>query len=197
MVPPPSPSPVACFREGSKILCLVNNKEVYIPIENIRKGTLVKTSNNSNYKPVELIGYSIIDNNYHHHVNIPVRNETYNLLPESVLYICKKENYPELTEDLIITENHSILVKQLTELQKEKTLKKLGNIYTTDNKYRLLASIDERAEPWNVSGKHTIWHIALQNNNIYKNYGIYANGGLLVESISIRYLREKANMTLV
>ena len=61
----------------------------------------------------------------------------------------------------------------------------------------MIASIDDRAEPWTKSGKHTVWHLALQNDNIYNNYGIYANGGLLVESISIRYLKEKSNMTLV
>jgi hypothetical protein len=172
--------PVPCFLEGSTILCLVNNKDVYIPIENIRKGMLVKTMNYS-YIPVELIGYSIVNNTS----------------DSPVLYRCKKENYPELKEDLIITEYHAILVDHLTPVQKEKTIKILKDIYVTDKKYRLIASIDERAEPMTKPGKHTVWHIALQNNNIYNNYGIYANGGLLVESISLRYLKEKSNMTLV
>lgn len=169
-----------CFLEGSTILCLVNNKDVYIPIEDIQKGMLVKTTNHS-YKPVELIGYSIVNNTS----------------DSPVLYRCKKENYPELKEDLIITENHAILVDHLTPVQKEKTIKILKDIYVTDKKYRLIASLDERAEPWTKSGKHKVWHIALQNENIYNNYGIYANGGLLVESISIRFLKDKSNMTLV
>jgi hypothetical protein len=114
-----------------------------------------------------------------------------------VLYRCKKENYPELKEDLILTEYHAILVDHLTEIQKEKTIKKLGEVYKTYNKFRLLSSLDERAEPWTKTGKHTVWHLSLQNENIYNNYGIYANGGLLVESISIRYLKDKSNMTLV
>ena len=29
------------------------------------------------------------------------------------------------------------------------------------------------------------------------NYGIYANGGLLVETCSINYMRTKANMQLI
>jgi hypothetical protein len=136
---------------------------------------------NHSYIPVELIGHSIVNNT----INSPV------------LYKCKKENYPELSEDLIITEFHAILVDQLTQIQREKTIKKLGNIYKTQNKFRLIASIDERAEPWTKSGKHIIWHIALKNENIYNNYGIYTNGGLLVESVSIRYLKEKSKMTLV
>jgi hypothetical protein len=171
---------VVCFLEGSKILCLINNKEKYIPIEDIRKGMLVKTMNHS-YIPVELIGYSIVNNTS----------------DSPVLYKCKKENYPELSEDLIITECHAILVDQITQIQREKTLKKFGEIFKTLNKLRLIASIDERAEPWTKSGKHIIWHIALKNENIYNNYGIYTNGGLLVESISINCIKNKSNMTLV
>jgi hypothetical protein len=158
----------------------VNNKEKYIPIEDIRKGVLVKTGNHS-YIPVELIGYSIVNNTS----------------DSPILYKCKKENYPELSEDLIITECHAILVDQITQIQREKTLKKFGEIFKTLNKLRLIASIDERAEPITTPGKYTVWHVALKNENILNNYGIFANGGLLVESVSIRYLKDKSNMTLV
>jgi len=193
-----------CFLEGSKILCLINNREVYVPIEKIKRGMLVKTNFNGYYKPVELIGYSVIDNKFNikYSTNLTnltnsSRSDNYIEEPESLLYKCSKENYPELDEDLIITENHSILVDRLTEKQKEKTKKKLGDIYKTHNKFRLIASIDERAEPWLVPGKHTIWHIALVNDKLDHNYGIYANGGLLVESISINTLKNKSNMILV
>ena len=37
---------------------------------------------------------------------------------------------------------------------------------------------------------------ALENDNYYMNYGIYANG-LLVETCSKRYLKELSNMTLI
>jgi hypothetical protein len=75
-------------------------------------------------------------------------------------------------------------------------MKLLNDIFITDDKYRLLAHIDERAIPYEVEGKHNIYHIALENENIYYNYGIYANG-LLVESCSIRYLTELSNMTFL
>jgi hypothetical protein len=42
----------------------------------------------------------------------------------------------------------------------------------------------------------TIWHIALENDDYYMNYGIYANG-LLVESCSKRYLKELSKMEIV
>jgi len=173
-----------CFLEGTTVLCVVNGEEKYIPVQDIRKGTLVKTSKDG-YKKVHNIGHSTIYNSGN-------RERI-----ENRLYIAKKGTYPELTDDLIITGAHSILVDTLTDVQKEKTKKSLGKIYVTSKKYRLMAFIDERAEPWNVEGIHTIWSFALENPDIFMNYGIYVNGGLLVETTSIRFLRDKSNMTIV
>lgn len=47
-----------------------------------------------------------------------------------------------------------------------------------------MACVDNRANIYNDHGNHNIWHIALENDDINTNYGIYANG-LLVESCSI------------
>jgi hypothetical protein len=41
-----------------------------------------------------------------------------------------------------------------------------------------------------------IYHIALENDDPYMNYGIYANG-LLVESCSKRYLKELSKMRIL
>jgi hypothetical protein len=71
----------------------------------------------------------------------------------------------------------------------------LGDIYVTEKKYRLPACVDERASVYEVPGDYTIYHIALENDNYYWNYGIYANG-LLVESCSKRYLKELSGMDL-
>jgi hypothetical protein len=38
--------------------------------------------------------------------------------------------------------------------------------------------------------------LALENNNYYMNYGVYANG-LLVETCSKRYIKELSNMTII
>lgn len=178
-----STNPVICFKEDSKILCLVNNVEQYIPIQNIREGVLVKTFE-SGYKRVDMIGKSKIYN------------------PENILrcknrlYKCKKENYPELTEDLIVTGCHSILTHELSEKQRELTIELLGDIYVTERHYRLMACIDDKCEPYTEEGIHNIYHIALENNDIYMNYGVYANG-LLVESTSKRMLKEFSGMELL
>jgi len=172
-----------CFLEGSKILCQVEQHEEYIPIESMKIGTLVKTSLGE-YKKVLLLGKSTIYN--------PGNLDRI----ENRLYKCSKNKYPELSEDLIITGCHSILEFPITDKQKEDTIKHLGNLFVTDNKFRLMACIDSRAEPWESEGNFTIWHVALENTDDKKNYGVYANGGLLVESCSINFLKNKSNMII-
>jgi hypothetical protein len=114
----------------------------------------------------------------------------------SRLYKCSRENYPDLLEDLYITGCHSILVPWLTYEQGTKTLESLGRLFVTDNHCRLMAWVDEKAEPYNKSGIFNIYHIALEHSDYYMNYGIYANG-LLVESCSKRYLAELSNMRIL
>jgi hypothetical protein len=173
-----------CFREGTKILCLTPQmQEKYIPIENIRKGYLVKTSRDG-YVPVDMIGRSTIAN----------PGGTTRI--KQRLYVCTHEKYPEVFEDLYITGCHSILVDELTEKQKTDTIDALGKICITDDKYRLMAYLDGRTIPYDETGTFTIWHLALKNDDYYMNYGIYANG-LLVESTSKRYMKELSGMELI
>jgi len=172
---------VPCFLEGTRILCQVDGVEQYVRIEEMNKGTMVKTSLDG-YKKVVLIGKSVIKN--------PDTDER----TENRLYKCSMSKYPELKEDLYITGCHSILEFPITEKQKEDTVKHLGRLFVTDKKYRLMAFLDERAEPWKSKGEYTVWHVALENSNEVKNYGVYANGGLLVETCSIHFLKNKSNM---
>lgn len=171
-----------CFLEGTTILCQVDGVEKYVPVEQLKNGTLVKTSLDG-YKAVVLIGKGVILN--------PGNDERI----ENRLYKCATSKYPELREDLYITGCHSILVNELTDAERVETAKQLGKIFVTDKKYRLTAFVDSRAEPWNSEGAYTIWHFALENVNEKMNYGVYANG-LLVETCSIKTLKEKSNMAL-
>lgn len=178
------PFAAPCFLEGSTLLCQVNGAEVYVPIEQLRKGTLVKTVNHG-YKAVDLIGKS------------KMYNPGHSRRSQDRLYRCSKKAYPELTTDLIITGCHSILVDTLTAKQREDTIERLEKVFVTDGKYRLMACVDERAEPYAKEGVHTIWHVSLDTDNIFVNYGVYANGGLLVETICKRRLRDLSGMELV
>lgn len=171
-----NPSGVVCFKEGSKIL----TDKGYKPIQDLRKGDLVQTSKNG-YKAIFMIGKRDIE-----HIGSEERIK-------DQLYSCKQEQYPELLEELVITGCHSILVSDFKEGERERTRDVNGKIYVTDNKYRLPACVDMRASVYDKKGVHTIYHIALENDDYYMNYGVYANG-LLVETCSKRYLKELSNM---
>ena len=176
-----------CFLEGTRILCKVkptDTLDYYVPIEQIKKGSLVKTSRDG-YKKVVLIGKASINNT---DTDERTENRLYKLTPA---------NYPELKEDLYITGHHSVLVDSLTEQQKEDTLKYVADVFGTDGKARLMARVDDRAVPWQSAGTYTIWHFALETADVYKNFGVYANGGLLVETCCIKLLKEESNMTFV
>jgi len=172
-----------CFLEGTRILCLTeDNEEKYIEIENIRKGTLVKTHSHG-FKPVHAIGKGKLFN--------PSKDTS----TADRLYVLKKEKCSELTDDLYITGHHSVLVRTITDKQREDIINEMGKIYGTCERFRLPACLDERFEPYTDYGMKTIWHFALENENIYKNYGVFANG-LLVETCSIRYLTELSKLEL-
>jgi hypothetical protein len=125
-----------------------------------------------------------------------IYNPGNNLRMPNRLYKCSKERYPELFEDLYITGYHSILVRLLTEDQWNTTKSIFGTIFATDQHYRLMAYLDDRAVPYNKDGMFNIYHIALEHEHYYMNYGIYANN-LLVETCSKRYLAELSGMRIL
>jgi hypothetical protein len=175
-----------CFKEGTNILCYVDNEEKYLPVQELRKGTLVKTEVNG-YVAIHAIGQTKIYNsdNKLRHLNR--------------LFRCTKEKYPELTEDLIITGCHGILVDddRITDEVKRKTKEiTRDDVWLTGKKYRLLTCLDERAEPYEEEGTFPIWHFALDHFDKYMNYGIYANG-LLVETCDIYNIEEHSGLELI
>ena len=164
-----------CFLEGSLILCQVDGIEKYLPIESLTLGTLVRT-NGHGYKAAAVIKNATMYNTATDD-RTPIR-----------MYKCTTSNYPQLTSDLYLTGCHAILVDALTATQQAEIIKQFGKVFQTDDKYRLPACVDERAQPWNSEGRYKIWHIALENTSDTTNYGIYANGLLLVETSSIIFL---------
>jgi hypothetical protein len=176
-----------CFKEDTKILCFIDNEEKYIPIQDMKKGTLVKTCMNG-YVPVHTIGTR------------KMHNPANKLRSKNRLYKCTKDNYPELTEDLIITGCHSILldIENVTSDMRKKTKELLGedDDWVTDLRYRLRACLDDRAEPYEEEGVFNIWHFALDHYDERMNYGVYANG-LLVESCDINMIINYSGLELI
>ena len=172
-----------CFKEDSKILCYKNNKEIYVKIQDIRKGDLVKTINNG-YIPVNMIGTT------------KIYNSGNKIKSPNKLYKCSRDKYPDLFEDLYITGYHSILVDNITDYERKNIIDLIGNVYVTDKKYRLMACLDEKTETYDIEGVFNIWHLVLENEDYFMNYGIYANG-LIVETSSERNMIEYSGMMLI
>jgi streptogramin lyase len=171
---------IVCFKEDTKIL----TDSGYKLVQDLRKGDLVKTLLNG-FVPIEMIAKKDFYN--------PASSDRI----KDQLYILTNENYPDVFEPLVITGCHCILVDEFKDdEQRNQVNEVLGKIYATDGKYRLPACVDERCEIYEKKGNCTIYHIALENEDYYGNYGIYANG-LLVETCSLRYLKEYSTMTLL
>jgi hypothetical protein len=170
-----------CFLEDTLIL----THRGYVPIHTLKKGDLVRTLKHY-FVPVHTIGKKEI---HHSAIKGRIKNQ---------LYTCSSKNYAEVFQDLVITGCHSILVDKFVSAEQKEKAKEIngGKLCMTDNKFRLPACVDERTSVYDIPGVYTIYHIALENEDYYMNYGIFANG-LLVETCSQRYLRELSNMTLL
>jgi hypothetical protein len=177
-----APLPYPCFLEGSKILRLdpIGGQESYVPIETLKNGDLIITAD-SGYKAISFIGRKIIDNK----PDSEIKNR---------LYIMKKQG--KMIDDLVLTGEHCTLHSNLSNELIASVKASMGDVFITENYYRVPAHLDERFEPYPVEGPATIWHFALEHDEPEWNYGVFANG-LLVESCSIRYMAELKNMELV
>lgn len=151
---------IACYNKNSLILSLYNNIEQYIPIQNLIPGDIVKTYLHG-YKKIELIGKQNI-------LNYP-NNEL-----KSMYKIVK---HKDMTDDLIVTGGHYILVDKINNNR---------NFYNRklmiDDKYVLLTCDYEFSEKICNNDLYTIYMLVLEGEQ--ERYGIYVNGGLLSESTS-------------
>lgn len=169
---------ISCYNKGSKVLCLINEIEVYIPIENITKHTLVKTLKHG-YVPTELIGRKKFINNYN--------NEDLT----QILYKSK-------INDLIISGGHYVLVEKLPEILPNHPFYE-SKIKVEDD-FVILACHSTDFEKLEINGVFELYHIIL-NKNLLKDptstqndeiiqYGIYVND-FLSESTSMEHFKSQ------
>ena len=182
LAPPPTPPiPVPCFNHDTKILCLNKfSKEEYVPIQDLRKGDMVKTYLHG-YKRIDMIGMDTMINNPDNW--------------QECMFKMEKTEENALTEDLIVTGWHSVLVKNLTPEQEEKH-KELDFIYHIDNKCLLLASVSEDFQKLENRDDYTYYNLTLESSSETKRYGIYANG-ILVETPSKKQFLKHAYKELM
>jgi hypothetical protein len=179
---------IVCFQKGTKILSLdeESGKERNLPIEDLRSGMYVKTFKNG-YIPIYKIGHRTIKN--------PDHNER----TSDRMYRYSKEG--NMTDDLYITGGHSILKDELNDKEREEMqymVDKLKNnknipLLITDNKYRLMSMFDQDAKMVENKEEVEVYHVALEHEDRFMNYGIFANGKL-VESCNIDMMDDYSNM---
>ncbi len=163
-------SATPCFNENTKILCLKGNNEEYVPVQHLKKGDLVKTYSNSPvYKKIVLIGKGKLVNNPD--------------IWSKCMYKMEKTDNNGLTEDLIITGGHSILVDELSETDKEKE-ELLNRTDMVDDKLLVWAGLSEKFSNITDNNVYTYYHFVLEDEETEDNtlYGVWANG-VLVETI--------------
>jgi len=170
-----------CFAKNTQIL----TADGYTPVQKLHPGDMIQTVRHG-FVPLWKLGKKTI---YHPASKDRLSHQLYRLSPD---------RYTALTEPLVITGCHSILVEEWSSDQEKDRAAKVheGKVYITDDRYRLPACADEKAEVHEPAGEYTIYHVALENPDYLMNYGIYANG-LLVESCSKRYLVELSGMKLL
>ena len=150
-LPGPGPDP-SCFNEGTKILILNKNfEEVYIPIENLRIGDIVKTYIEG-YRKITMIGKKKMINN-------PDRFQ-------SCMFLMKKDGL--MTDDLILSGMHCVLT--------DRQLKGSNKLY---DKYLICVNYYNKFQKITNRNEYTYYHIVLDNNGyIGRSFIVWANGVL-------------------
>ena len=157
---------VPCFNENTTLLTSSNE---YVLISLLKENDILKTYKDGDKKIKYIKSFFIY-------------NDSDCLL--NVMYKMKNS-------DFIITGGHSILVDELDEDEKH-TQKKL---YDFENKlydkYFNLACVSKLFEKIEEKKKFILYHVVLENDDETRNYGIYANGGILTDSLSEKYFNRQ------
>ena len=95
--------------------------------------------------------------------------------------------------DIILTGGHSILVDELTEKEQLNNKRYKFNSIIEDKKLLLVSSCDDFEQlPDDV--EYELYHLVLENENIYSKYGIYINDDILSEACSEDMFFKKFNI---
>lgn len=152
-----------CFRKGTKILCLVDDTEMEINVEDLKIGMFVKTYKNGYKKILKILKSDFINSKQ------KIHNRMY-----------KMKN-----ADLHVTGGHSILVNELSEKEKEESIKIFGKLEKIQDKYRLLSCISDNFIPLNDNNRHHTYHISVGEQDI-----IYADN-VLSETFCLSWYNNK------
>jgi len=154
----------SCFNHDTKILCLNKNlEEEYIFIQDLRIGDFVKTYLHG-YRKISCIGKGKMINN----------TNVWNYC----MYKMKKTETNQLTDDLIVTGGHAILVDELSAKEKELQEKEDFSV-KIDDKHLLLLGLSDKFIQLKDSTIYIYYHLVPENNgDDDQRFGIWANGVL-------------------
>ena len=173
---------IPCFHETTTVLCLFNGKEEYKLITELKVGDFVKTYKDG-YRKVKM-------------------THTYKCtnLPENELnrfYVMDKSVNSAMTHDLIITGGHSILVNEcdMTDDNIQYMNKCKMKYLVVQDKRKELACINSNFVGKSDGSVEDVYVLVLDNNDVEKVYGIFVNGGVLVESSSQTVCKKQMDKT--
>jgi len=171
--------PIVGFAEGTMISCKVGDVEQSVAVQDLRKGSLVKTS--KGFHTVGIIGSRAVT------------------IPESAdrsadrLYTLSKDKFPTLTQDLTVSGRRAILVDQATNEEKKCTIDAMGRLSMIDDKFCLAVCAHADAALSSTVGATTLYNFSLDERGLRKAKGVYANGLLVDHSPS--YIMTSAQYT--
>ena len=168
-------TPFICFDESTEILCLNENlEEVYVPISQLKIGSIVKTFKHG-FRRISVIYKNSLINNI-------------NDFHTCMFLMPKNEN---MTKDLILTGGHSILVDNMTESESVKNNEYFDDAThdNIDNKQLLLAAASDKFTALENNNEYTFYNFCLENDSDDEaRYGVWANG-ILAETPSTQFLK--------
>jgi photosystem II stability/assembly factor-like uncharacterized protein len=151
-----------CYEKNTLILVLDNKQEVYKKICELKVGDMVKTYKQGYKKIKKIKSFKYTNNN------------------PSV----KKCLYKMRGHNIIVTANHGILVDKLSDQEVDEAKKFKIVIKKIEDKYLLPACVCDNFDKIINDKEYELWHFALENDDINKNYGVYITDNILSESCS-------------
>lgn len=149
-----------CFDESTKILCLRDDKEEQVLVSELKEGDLVVTYKHGAL-PILKIGKATL---------------LFNSNPDYRQTIYRLKKTDEMTDDLLVTGRHGILLDDWSTHVTEES-RSLEPHTKIDDKVLLSAGYCNLFTAEKEPKTHTIYHFALEGEQ--RRYGIYANGALM------------------
>lgn len=149
-----------CFDASTKILCLRDDKEEQVLVSELKEGDLVVTYKHGAL-PVLKIGKATL---------------LFNSNPDYRQTIYRLKKTDEMTDDLLVTGRHGILLDDWSTHVTEESRSHEPHT-KIDDKVLLSAGYCNLFTAETEPKTHTIYHFALEGEQ--RRYGIYANGALM------------------